>query len=196
MSDRQPSHIVGRAVYFVEILIFAAPFYLTYGLLTVVSVPYAGALLLFSPVWLASYLADANGEITSVLIIGTAVILAAALSVTGLIALWKLARLSILYLFKGSDELSKHRRDFRIGFYCGLAPLIFTTSIMASIGFSDHGWAGFPYVFMGGSTLLVPITHLWVAMRRSHSRLVHQVSSRPGVQYQTMTTMSPTGAKQ
>lgn len=120
MSDRQPSHIVARAVYFVEILIFAAPFYLTYGLLTVVSVPYAGALLLFSPVWLASYLADANGEITSVLIIGTAVILAAALSVTGLTALWQLARLSILYLFKGSDELAKHRRDFRIAFIAGL----------------------------------------------------------------------------
>lgn len=196
MTDRQTSHIAARAVYFVEILIFAAPFYLTYGLLTVVSVPYAGALLLFIPVWLASYLADANGEITSVLIIGTAVILAAALSMTGLIALWKLARLSILYLFKGSDELSKYRRDLRIGFYCGLAPLIFTTSIMGAIGFSDNGWAGFPSLFMGGSTLLIPITHLWVAMRRSHSRVVDQVSSRPGVQYQTITTMSPTGAKQ
>ena len=138
MTDRQTSHIAARAVYFVEILIFAAPFYLTYGMLTVVSVPYAGALLLFSPVWLASYLADANGEITSVLIIGTAVTLAAALSVTGLIALWKLARLSSIYLFKGRDELSKHRRDFRIGFYCGLAPLIFTTGIMGAIGFSDN----------------------------------------------------------
>lgn len=87
MKDRQTSHIVARVVYFVEILVFAAPFYLTYGLLAMISAPYAGLLILVSPAWLMSYLVDANGEAMPVLITGTAVILAATLSVTGVIAL-------------------------------------------------------------------------------------------------------------
>jgi hypothetical protein len=165
MTERQTSQIVARVVYFMEILVFAAPFYLTYGLLAVISAPYAGLLILFSPVWLLAYLGDANGDAAPVLIIAVIVILAATLSVTGVIALWKLAKLSHIYLFKGATALSTHRRDFRIGFYCGLAPLIFTTTVMAAVAVSDGGWTSLPFAIIGGGTLLVPVTHLWIAMR-------------------------------
>ncbi len=168
MKERQTSHIVARVVYFVELIIFAAPFYLTYGLVAVISAPYAGLLILFSPVWLMTYFVDANGEAAPVLLIGVIVILAATLSVTGVIALWKLAKLSHIYLFKGAQELSAHRRDFRIGFYCGLAPLIFATTVMAAVGVSDGGWTSLPFAIIGGGTLLVPVTHLWIAMRKPH----------------------------
>lgn len=168
MKERETSQIVARVVYFVELIIFAAPFYLTYGLVAVISAPYAGLLILFSPVWLMSYLVDANGEAAPVLLIGVLVILAATLSVTGVIALWKLAKLSHIYLFKGAQELSAHRRDFRIGFYCGLAPLIFATTVMAAVGVSDGGWTNLPFAIIGGGTLLVPVTHLWIAMRKPH----------------------------
>ena len=39
MTERQTSQIVARVVYFVELIIFAAPFYLTYGLVAVISAP-------------------------------------------------------------------------------------------------------------------------------------------------------------
>lgn len=164
MKHCQTSHIVARVVYVVEILVFAAPFYLTYGLLAMISAPYAGLLILVSPAWLMSYLVDANGEAMPVLITATAVILAATLSVTGVIALWKLAKLSHIYIFKGAQELSTHRRYFRIGFYCGLAPLVFTTTVMASIGISDGGWTSLPFAIICGGMLLFPVTHLWIAM--------------------------------
>lgn len=166
MTERKTSQIIARVIYLAEILVFAAPFYLTYGLLAVISAPYAGSLMLFSPVWIFTYLGGANGDAAPVLSIGVIVILAAALSVTGLIALWKLAKLSHIYLFKGAYALSTHRRDFRIGFYCGIAPIIFTTTVMGAIGVSDSGWAGLPFAIIGGGTLLIPVTHLWVVMRR------------------------------
>lgn len=172
MTDRQTSQRVARILYLVEILIFAVPFYLTYGLLAIVSAPYAGALILFSPVWLTAYLADASSEASQTILIGTIVLAAAALSITGVIALWKFARLSQVYLFKGAGELSKHHRDFRTGLYCGLAPLAFTTTVMAAIVVSDGGWQDLPFAIIGGGTLLIPVTHLWVAMRRVRAKPV------------------------
>ncbi len=172
MTQRQTSQMVARIVYGVEILVFAAPFYLTYGLLAVISAPYAALIIVFSPVWLMTYLTDANAGATSFISIGVIVTAAAAaLSVTGLIALWKLAKLSYIYVFKGAQELLKHRHDFRIGFYCGLAPLIFTTLAMASIVVSDGDWKDLPFAIIGGGTLLIPITHLWISMSTAKSQV-------------------------
>ncbi|XUY26812.1 hypothetical protein RMR21_000015 [Agrobacterium sp. rho-8.1] len=205
MKAHQTPQTIARIVYFVEILVFAAPFYLTYGLLALISAPYAGMMILFSPVWFIAYLVDANGEFAPVILVGTIVIAIAALSVTGVVALWKLAKLSYIYMFKGAEELSAHRHDFRTGFYCGVAPLIFTTTVMAAIAVSDGGWTSLPIAIIGGGTLLIPVIHLWVAMRRypiASSTIkacadpVNQVSSRPGVQYQTIATINPIGAKQ
>lgn len=172
MSGRQTSQRIGRILYLLEILIFAVPVYLTYGLLAIVSAPYAGALILISPVWLTTYLADAGGEAQQVIVVGAVVLAAATLSVTGVIALWKLARLSHVYLFKGAEELLKHSADFRTGLYCGLAPLAFTTTVMAAIVVSDGGWQDLPFAIIGGGTLLIPVTHLWVAMRRALTKPV------------------------
>lgn len=164
MRNLPPSHIVARAIYCLEILFFAAPFYLTNGLMTVISAPFAGLLILFSPVWFTAYLFDANGEVGRAVLGIVVVITIATLSWTGAIALWKFAKLSYTYIFKGAQELLKHRRDFRIGLYCGIAPLVFTTLFMASIVVSDGGWASLPSAMIGGGLLLFPVTHLWIAM--------------------------------
>ncbi|SCX05817.1 hypothetical protein DSM25558_0823 [Agrobacterium sp. DSM 25558] len=161
---RDPN-VLARVIYCLEILFFAAPFYLTYGLLAVISAPFAGLLILFSPVWFTSYLVDANGEVRQGVFASVVIIAIATLSWTGAIALWKLAKLSYIYVFKGAQELLNHRRDFRIGLYCGLAPLLFTTLVMASIVVIDGCWTSLPYAIIGGSMLLFPVTHLWIAMR-------------------------------
>ncbi|MBB3946797.1 hypothetical protein GGQ73_002751 [Rhizobium skierniewicense] len=171
MKDRQTPQTIARIVYFVEILVFAAPFYLTYGILAVISAPYAGLLILFSPAWLMAYLMDANGEFAPVILVGTIVIAIAALSLTGVVALWKLAKLSHIYMFKGAEALSKHHRDLRIGLFCGLAPLIFTTTVMAAIAVSDGGWTSLPFAIIGGGTLLIPVAHLWLAMPNAREKL-------------------------
>ncbi|WP_421358541.1 hypothetical protein [Agrobacterium rosae] len=160
---RDPN-VVARVIYCLEILLFAAPFYLTYGLVAVISAPFAGLLILFSPVWFTSYLVDANGEVGQVVLASVVVIAIATLSWTGAIALWKLAKLSYIYVFKGAQKLLNHRRDFRIGLYCGLAPLVFTMLVMPSIVVSDGGWTSLPFAIIGGGMLLFPVTHLWIAM--------------------------------
>ena len=160
---RDPN-VVARVIYCLEILLFAAPIYLTYGLVAVISAPFAGLLILFSPVWFTSYLVDANGEVGQVVFASVVVIAIATLSWTGAIALWKLAKLSYIYVFKGAQELLNHRCDFRIGLYCGFAPLVFTMLVMPSIIVSDGGWTSLPFAIIGGSMLLFPVTHLWIAM--------------------------------
>ncbi|MBN7808555.1 hypothetical protein JZX86_24785 [Agrobacterium rosae] len=75
-----------------------------------------------------------------------------------------MAKLSYIYVFKGAQELLNHRRDFRIGLYCGLAPLVFTTLVMASVVVSDGNWTSLPFAIIGGGMLLFPVTHLWIAI--------------------------------
>ncbi|KAA3511087.1 hypothetical protein RMS29_000010 [Agrobacterium rosae] len=164
MRARHTSNILARVIYCLEILLFAAPFYLTYGLVAVISAPFAGLLILFSPVWFTAYLVDANGEVGQVFLASVVIIAIATLSWTSTIALWKLAKLSYIYVFKGAQELLNHWRDFRIGLYCGLAPLVFTTLVMASVVVSDGGWTSLPFAIIGGGVLLFPVTHLWIAM--------------------------------
>ncbi|NTJ41172.1 hypothetical protein G6L28_00980 [Agrobacterium larrymoorei] len=169
MHLTQSTQKAGRMLYALEILVFALPFYLTYGMLAFIAVPYAGLLIMVSPVWISAYLLDANGEIEPVLLVSFMVIFAAALSVSGSVALWKLGKLSRIYLFKGPEELSRHRKDFVKGFMWGLAPLVFTTICMGAIAVSDVGWQGLPFAAIGGGTLLIPVTHLWIAIRRQRN---------------------------
>ncbi|MGI2032813.1 hypothetical protein ACRQ1B_10535 [Rhizobium panacihumi] len=83
---------------------------------------------------------------------------------SGLAAMFKFFRLSIVYVFGSRTRLRGYAREFRLGLALAAPALVFTLGASVAMGFSDPKlWPLLP--FLSGMVLFIPITHLWLALR-------------------------------
>ncbi|MEB2844837.1 hypothetical protein GAO09_01525 [Rhizobiales bacterium RZME27] len=85
---------------------------------------------------------------------------------SGLMAIINFCRLSTAYLFEPIERFSHYRRDFQFGLGYAALPLLFLLIISTQVASRDPlSWPLLP--FLSGAVLLIPITHLWLALREA-----------------------------
>ncbi|SFA96279.1 hypothetical protein SAMN03159496_01203 [Rhizobium sp. NFR07] len=154
-----------RVAYLAEIAVLAVPTLTPIGLLAIVGTLYCGGATLIGLDMLPGYMAgrygDASGTVDLV-VLGSAGTL---ICVSALCAISRFIRLSRAYVFGSARALLNHVEDFRIGLTLALALLIFNGSLAAIM--PGEGQALFLLLFFANAVILIPVTHLWIAMRQA-----------------------------
>lgn len=143
-----------RVTYLVEIIILALPTLAIMTLVALVGTVYcAGATL-------ASVSSAQSVSMTLLAVVGTLT------CISGLAAIFKFCRLSIVYIFSGETNLRNYRREFLVGLRLAIAPLVVTIGFSIFAAYTDPaGWPLLPH--LSGVVLFIPITHLWLALREA-----------------------------
>lgn len=85
---------------------------------------------------------------------------------SGLAAMFKFFRLSLVYVFGSLTTLARHGREFRLGLTLAAPALVISICTSVAVGISDPKlWPLLPFV--SGAVLFIPITHLWLALREA-----------------------------
>jgi hypothetical protein len=85
--------------------------------------------------------------------------------VSALCAISRFIKLSRAYFFGSARALLDHVKDFRLGLALALALLIFNGSL--AVIMPSEGQAFFLLVSLANAVILIPVTHLWIAMRHA-----------------------------
>jgi hypothetical protein len=154
-----------RAIYLVEVIVLALPALTPMGLLALVGAIYCGGATLIGLDMLPGYLAGRYGDEAGTMDFVALGSLGTLVCVSALCAISRFIRLSRAYVFGSARALLDHVGDFRLGLTLALALLIFNGSLAAIM--PGEGQALFLLLFFANAVILIPVTHLWIAMRQA-----------------------------
>lgn len=150
-----------RAVFIVELLVFALPAILLLGTYAVI----LGGWSLFAAIVAAVMpLMEANAGLATFDLL-TMFIVSLLIAVSGLIALWNFMTVAFGFARYGTRALCKSTRVFNRGLAFAVLPLCIAVPFGLALGHAGYPEDIVPAAYLSGLPLLVPVVHLWLEMR-------------------------------
>jgi hypothetical protein len=154
-----------RAVYLVEVIVLALPTLTPMGLLALVGTIYCGGATLIGLDMLPGYLAGRYGDGAGTMDFVALGSLGTLVCVSALCAISRFIKLSKAYFFGSARALLDHAVDFRLGMTLALSLLAMNGILAAVMPAEIFGL--FMALFLANAVILIPVTHLWIAMRHA-----------------------------